>query len=124
MILRDLMMENLVENDTEYLYHATYGARMKSIKKFGLVPGKKKNWDDSKQDVIYLATDPDVAYSYAESSDMVSDTMLDDIKVLQIKKSDLDKDKLSIDKNVIDNDGSTLEYSGNIAPDLLKIYEY
>lgn len=124
MKLLESLITCLRESEDEYLYHATYGARIKSIKQHGLLTGKKKNWDDSKKHVIYLATDPDVAHSYAESSDIVPDEWLDNIKILKVKKSNLDKTKLKIDSNVIDNDGSTVEYHDNIPPHLLKIHPY
>lgn len=97
------------------LYHATYKPLLNKIKQDGLDTTKgKKAWEDSKPGLVYLARDPDVAASYAESADMVPDSYLDNIIVLHIDTAKLDLTKLSIDKNVQDNEGDTLEYSGVI----------
>ena len=64
--------------------------------------------------MVYLAIEEDIAVSYAESSEMVPDSWLDQIIVLHIDSSKLDKNKLSVDKNVQDNVGDTLEYNGVI----------
>ena len=61
-----------------------------------------------------MARDPDVALSYAESSDMVPDEWLDKIVLLKIDASKLDKSKFFVDQNVQDNVGDTLEYHGTI----------
>ena len=85
------------------------------IKQNGLDTTKrKKAWEDSKPGLVYLATDIDVAGSYAEASDMVPDSYLDNIIVLHIDTSKLDLSKLTIDRNVQDNVGDTLEYNGVI----------
>lgn len=113
MKLKDLLKE--VVDIPEILYHATYKPLLSKIKQNGLDTTKsKKAWEDSKPGLVYLATDIDVAGSYAEASDMVPDSYLDNIIVLHIDTSKLDKSKLNIDKNVQDNEGDTLEYSGVI----------
>jgi hypothetical protein len=97
------------------LYHATYKALIPKIKSAGLDTSKsKKAWEDSKPGLVYLATDIDVAGSYAESSDVVPDNWIDNIVVLHIDTNKLDKSKLNIDRNVQDNIGDTLEYKGVI----------
>lgn len=113
----------LENTENDYLYHATYKSYIKKIKKQGLVINPPtRNWEDS-ENVIYLATSPDVALSYAETSDEVPDHILDSgIVVLKIKKNKLDPTKLSIDKNVQDNEGDTLEYHQNIPPENLEIH--
>jgi hypothetical protein len=63
--------------------------------------------------VVYLARDPEVARSYAETSDMVPEEWLDAIVILAIDASRLDSRKLRQDRNVQDDD-STLEYHGVI----------
>lgn len=98
----------------KYLYHATYKPLLKSITKNGLGNTYRKNWSDSKHGVVYLAKDPDVAESYAESSQNVKEDWLDEIIILKIDTNDLDKTKLELDKNVQDNDGDTLQYHGII----------
>ena len=96
------------------LYHATYAPLIYSIKRTGLGGGYRKNWPDSESGVVYLATDPHVALSYAETSDDVPEEWLDEIVVLRILTALIDPAKLSIDPNVRDNDGSTLIYRGVI----------
>jgi hypothetical protein len=97
------------------LYHATYKPLLRKIKLTGLGgQGSRKMWDDSKPGVVYLAIDPDVAESYAESSDMVKDEWLDDIVILKINTQLLDPTKFFIDRNVQDHAGDTLEYHGVI----------
>ena len=111
--LKDLLKEAV--NVPPILYHATYKPLLIKIKQNGLDTTKsKKAWEDSKPGLVYLATDIDVAGSYAEASDMVPDSYLDNIIVLHIDTSKLDISKLNVDKNVQDNEGDTLEYSGVI----------
>lgn len=97
------------------LYHATYKPLLVKIKRDGLDTTKsKKAWEDSEPGLVYLATDIDVAGSYAEASDAVPDSYIDNIIVLHIDVSKLDQTKLSTDKNVQDNEGDTLQYRGVI----------
>jgi len=104
----------------DFLYHATYNALIKKIKVDGLDTNKaKRAWEDSVPGHVYLAKDPDVAASYAESSDDVPDSWLDNIVVLKIDTSKIDRSKLFIDKNVRDNEGDTLEYRGVISPEAI-----
>ena len=111
--LIDLLRESV--NVPPVLYHATYKPLLSKIKQDGLDTNKgKKSYEDSKPGLVYLATDIDVAGSYAEASDMVPDSYLDNIIVLHIDTSKLDISKLNVDKNVQDNEGDTLEYSGVI----------
>ena len=102
-------------NIPKYLYHATYKPLLKKIKEHGLnTTMSKKNWEDSKPGVVYLAVDPDVAESYAETNDVVSDDWLDQIIILKIDTSKLDKQKIKPDSNVRNDDNDTLEYHGAI----------
>ena len=99
----------------EPLYHATYKALLPSIKATGLDNTEAKlSWEDSKLGYVYLATDPEVAASYAETSEAVPDDWLDEIIILTIDSNKLDPEKLFIDQNVQDNEGDTLEYRGVI----------
>ena len=96
------------------LYHATYKPLLKSIQTNGLGGSRAQTkWTDSKPGVVYLAKDPDVAVSYAETSDEVPEEWLDQIVVLAISTDSLDTSKLKDDENVLDDD-STLEYHGVI----------
>lgn len=109
-------------NSNKFLYHATYKPKLKSINEHGLggAPKIKRNWSDSKKGVVYLAYDPNIAESYAESSDNVPEHYLDQIVILKIDTNQLDKDKLRMDENVIDGK-DTLEYHGVIPPSAIQI---
>lgn len=104
------------------LYHATYKPRLRSIFQFGLGAKSKKNWEDSKKGVVYLADDPDEAESYAEVAEFVPGEYLDLIVILEVDSNTLDPDLLFNDENVIDGN-STYEYHGIIAPEDLKIFK-
>lgn len=97
------------------LFHATFKKNMKNILKNGLIPGHKKNWEGSKNNVVYLASTLEEAGSYCES---VEDDYYieDDIFVIAIDSSKLDLNKIYPDSNVIDGN-STFEYNGQISPD-------
>lgn len=114
--LKDLLSEvDGIGGVPKILYHATYKPLLNKIKSSGLDTTKSKRaWEDSKPGLVYLALDKDVAGSYAESSEMVPDSYIDNIIILHIDTSKLDLSKLSMDKNVQDNEGDTLEYAGVI----------
>lgn len=111
------------------LYHATYAPLIKKIKKEGLGgPSARKKWEDSKKGVTYWATDPEIAYSYAESSEMVSDDWLDEIVVFECDIENFDLHKLFVDKNVLldndcDIDEVTFEYHDIMDFNKLRIVE-
>ena len=113
MKINEIICEAVAPN---ILYHATYRPLLRSIKKNGLGgPGsERKRWEDSIHGVVYLAGDPDVAESYAESSETVPEEWLDEIVILKINAGALDASKLVLDRNVQDNSGDTLEYHGII----------
>lgn len=98
----------------EFVYHATYKPALNDIRKFGLGSNKNKfkNWEDSKEGVVYLAPDPYVAESYAETSETVPEEWLEQIIVFKIETKSLDKSKLFIDENNLNED--TFEYHGVI----------
>lgn len=99
-------------------YHATYEKLLPSIKQQGLIGGKHKWWNDSK-DVVYLSDDPYVAESFAETSDLVPEEWLGEIVILKIKNIDLTK--LRKDRN---NQGEhTFEYHGTIHPKKISIFQ-
>ena len=118
----DFIFEEEVEDVPQYLYHATYKPLLKKIKERGLdTNDSKKAWDDSIPGYVYLALDPYVAESYAEESEMVPESWLDNIIILKIDTSKLDKSKLFTDQNVQDNEGDTLEYRGVIPWEALSL---
>ena len=114
-------MKLLLENWREYvnenfLYHATYVPLLDSIRKNGLGATSRPNWEDSHKGVVYLAKTPEVAESYAETSEAAPEEWLDQIVILKIDKSRLNPDRLFADQNVIDGH-DTLEYHGIIPPE-------
>lgn len=110
----------------DVLYHATYKPLLNNIKKSGLGNTKITMWNDSIPGVVYLADDPDIAESYAEEAEIISnEEWLDQIVILQINKSNLDINKLFIDKNIkLDSDESphTFEYHGIVPFENIKIF--
>lgn len=110
-----ILLKELLSPNQNLLYHATYSPLLNKIKKFGLDNTKGRTmWNDSVSGVVYLAKDKDVAISYAETAEDVPESYFDNIIVLTIDVSKLDKSKLFIDRNVQDNEGDTLEYHGVI----------
>jgi hypothetical protein len=127
--------EKLNESYGKYLYHATYIKYWEEIQKQGhLGNSKYKNWDMSKSDKVYMANDPEIAASFAETSELYDyDYDDDDMVILQIDVSKLDKSKISIDPNIIydpeelQDEGERLiysyEYSGTIPLSALKVID-
>ena len=108
----------------EYLYHATFKKFLPLIMQHGLGAQKRTLWSDSKLNTVYLSKDLDVAVSYAEVAldfEENEDLNYDDIIVLKIDSSKLDRDKLFVDSNVTDNKGDTLEYHGIIPFDIVEV---
>jgi GNAT superfamily N-acetyltransferase/predicted GNAT family acetyltransferase len=121
----ETMYQNIdeeLEHIPTVLYHATYKQRLKNIKLTGLGAGKKRNWPDSRPGVVYLALDPHVAESYAETAldDLDADW---DIVILQVSTNGLDSNKFHLDSNVQDNEGDTVEYHGIIPPSNISLYK-
>ncbi len=109
------LIDILKENAQQYYYHATYRPLLKKIKEKGLdTRDSKKAWDDSVPGYVYLAKDLDVAASYAETSETVPDSWLDQIIILTIDASKLDPNKLFDDENVRNESTDTVEYRGVI----------
>tara|TARA_R110000868_G_scaffold401117_1_gene676425 strand:+ start:1622 stop:1996 length:375 start_codon:yes stop_codon:yes gene_type:complete len=112
MRLLDILKE---ATDQQYLYHATYKPLLKKIKEKGLdTRDSKKAWEDSVPGYVYLAKDFDVAASYAETSETVPESWIDQIIVLTIDQSKLDQSKLFDDANVRNETTDTVEYRGVI----------
>ena len=116
--------EFVVESRNQYLYYATYRIHKPSISQSGLRKNSDhKNWEDSEQGKIYLATSPEVALSHAETSVSAPEEHYNSgIVVYKVNKKHLDDKHINIDKNVIGNDGSTIEYSKDIPSEHLKIH--
>lgn len=120
------LLDILKENAQQYLYHATYKPLLKNIKTKGLdTRDSKKAWDDSVAGYVYLAKDSDVAASYAESSEMVPDSWLDQIVILTIDTAKLDPSRIFDDANVRNETTDTVEYRGVIPfSAIVKIQNY
>ena len=109
-----------VDKTFQPLFHATYQRHLPSIMQWGLGAAPKmpnKNYDDSREGVVYLATSAQVAESYAESSDLVPEEWLDEIVILRIDTKQLDSTALLGDANVLLDEGEvgdTFEYHGTI----------
>lgn len=113
----------LEEKESDYLYHATYGVHKDSISKHGLKANSDhKNWDDSKKGRVYLAKDPHVAHSYAETSDEAPEHHLKHIVVYKVHKKHLDPSKIHHDSNVRNDSSATVEYLRDIPSHHLKIH--
>lgn len=125
MVTRMITFKEFIKESKEdpYLYHATYGEYKNSIKKHGLKSDSgNKNYSDSESGKLYLAKDPHVARSYAETSDEVPEHYLDNIVVYKVHKKNLDPSKIHADKNVRDGGDSTVEYHDNIPHKHLRIH--
>lgn len=113
------------------LYHATYKQFLPSIMLKGLGNTRRKMWEDSKRGVVYLASDPWEAESYAEESEWVDDRenpdwYLDNIIILEIDTAKLNSSKLFKDENVLvdaDDENTTWEYHGIIPWHACKIFD-
>ena len=109
-----MKINDIIIEEIEPLYHATYKPFLDSITKNGLGgSGAQTQWEDSKPGYVYLAKDPEVAISHAEANELVPDEYIDNIVVLSIDASQLDPNNLEDDPNVQDDD-STLAYKGII----------
>lgn len=99
----------------KYLYHATYKPLLPQIKENGLDnTNVDLTWSDSEIGVVYLATDAELAASFAESRYNIPEEWLDEIVILKIDTSVLDKTNLQLDTQIIDNTGYSYEYHGII----------
>lgn len=114
------------------LYHATFMKYVPSIKADGLKDiGTICNWHGCAPGV-YLAQDPDIAYSYVEVGDAALETGrlteedFENIVVLEIDTNQLDKSKIFLDPNNLSNwdnilsEDKTLIYTAPIPPYAIK----
>ena len=109
-----MLIEEIIIEASDPLYHATYRPFLDSIRKNGLGgKGAQTQWEDSKPGYVYLAKDPEVAMSHAEANEEVPDEYIENIVVLKIDTNKLDPNNLEDDPNVIEDD-STLAYKGVI----------
>jgi len=113
------MNENIL-NVPDVLYHATYKPLLENIINEGLGNSLNKNWEDSKTGVVYLSNDPNVAESYAETSEFIPEAWLDQIVILKVSTLNLDKSNFFVDENNLNSD--TLEYRGVIPSTNLSLF--
>jgi hypothetical protein len=101
------------------LYHATYKARMPSIKEFGLGAKQFKNWIGISADgVVYFSLDPYVAESYCEVAEDVEDEVYDSgIVILCVDSLELDECSLWEESEY------EVVYTGVISPELLYVWD-
>lgn len=105
------------------LYHATYKARIESIKQFGLGAKQFKNWNISEDGKVYFAIDPYVAESYCEvAEDVEEDVYNSGIVILEVDSSNLDQRLFCRDGNQRDENCSTIAYRGIIPYKWLRVW--
>ena len=86
----------------ELLYHATYGKYIDSIKEKGLGAVQHKNWEFSKDGVVCFASYTDVAISFAETSEDISDEVYNSgIVLLAVPTAELNPVLLERDRNIV-----------------------
>jgi hypothetical protein len=113
--LKRFLLQEQEQDNPKELYHATYKRLLKPILTNGLDTNKsKKSWEDSIPGYVYLAKDPDVAVSYAETSEAVPEEWIDNIVLITVRTQALDQSKLFADQNVRNDTTDTLEYRGVI----------
>lgn len=112
------------------LYHATYRQFLEDIQLKGLGATELKMWADSRPGVVYLANNPWVAESYAETAEWPEEQenpeeFFDNIIVLEIDTTKLDQSKFKVDSNVLldkDEENTTWEYHGIIPWEACKVF--
>ena len=83
------------------VFHGTFRANLKDIKKYGLGARQRKNYSFSLDNVVYLTSDADMAYDFCECAEEVSDSKYESgIVVLVLDTTTLDYSKLYNDENM------------------------
>lgn len=123
-----------MKNIPRYLYHGTFGAYEKSIRRKGLIPNYHHNWnvDDGyeKSGYVYLSTDAIFCGSMVESSENenIPEKYFNDIIILEIDSRYLDLTKLELDENIRSDepiDIQSFQYKGKIPSEAITdIFEY
>ena len=117
------------EGKRTLMYHATFGCYKDSILEHGLNPSiakNHKNWQFSKNNLVCLAFDGDIAEDFCESNNTVPDEIYNSgIVLFEVDVSGLE---LFYDPNITLEDDETildisLVYEGVISPDRLEIVE-
>ena len=117
--VRELLTEQVKLPPT--LYHASYGPLADSIQQSGLGGDRDTMWEDSVRGTVYLALDPEIAFSYAETSDDAWDKFETDagleIVTFEIDTSNRDYFNL-IDPDAFDQDAETWTWVLSITADM------
>lgn len=106
------------------LYHATYQAYLDSIFEHGLGAVQRKNWDISTDGGVCFADDMDLAISFCEVAENVSDEVLESgIVCLEVDSDCLLDELLFSDPNWKDDDcpEACFLYRGVVVPGDLKV---
>lgn len=104
------------------LYHATFQARLPSIKQFGLGAKQFKNWSISKDGKVCFAMDPYVAEPYCEAAEDVDEDVYNSgIVILEVDSSKLDQRLFCRDENQKEENG-TVAYNGIIPYEWLCVW--
>lgn len=104
-MIRIINESNLVADYSEvprYLYHATLYDNLDDIQKYGL-GGGRPGTSDSMYDELYQGQGFFVSYDPDDAAMYLSNYQPDDVVILEIPKSILDKDKIYYDTNNEDN---------------------
>ena len=102
-------MEVVMPNIGDFLYHSTFRNRLRSIRHFGLGAKQHKSWKISENNVVYLSKNPEIAFSYCEAAEDVSDSVYESgIIVLAIPLNCIDYSLLALDSNIV---GTSTEYT-------------
>lgn len=122
--LKNLIREEFFRDDVPpLLYHATYKALLKNIKKHGIVPGGRRfrNFPECERGV-YLGITPEYAGSMVEATenDNIPEEWLDDIIIFTVNTKTLNLSKLDRDPNVLPQED---EYNNETPPDET-VYSY
>ena len=110
----------------KFLYHGTSVSFKNSVFKNGIIPRFKRRWGFSRNGV-YMSVDPNIAeqwgYSFEiEKSGKVRKNEKDDVLILQIDTSKLNKSKLKTDPEFKDTPGLSFIYYGTILPEWINRY--
>ena len=105
------------------LYHATWGCYQQSIQSRGLLPNQLQTWPGCIPGWVYLADDEELAISFCEAADEVSDDIYaSGILVFEVDVMGLDGRLLVPDLNIKDEETRKhcFAYYGKSSPKQLK----
>lgn len=105
------------------VFHGTFRANLKDIKKYGLGARQRKNYSFSLDNVVYLTSNADMAYDFCECAEEVSDSKYESgIVVLVLDTTTLDYSKLYNDENMrTQGNSGCFIYKGIIPPENIMV---